>query len=297
METNSQDFPIAIDSLSKHPIKKVNVQELDYYFIEKGEGETIFFLHGFPDMANTWDETIDVLSENYHCVAPFLRGYYPTAMATDRNYSPKSIAEDIHQIAQQLGIQQYYVVGQDWGAFITYSLANLHPEAVKKIVTVAIPHSSCLRFTPLAVYKARHFIKFSNPKKALAFTAKNNFQYLDVLYKRWSPNWKNFKETSDLIKKTFALEGRLAASLGYYWSFGKTRKDKEQVQFFNQLPTMPLLTFAGKTDGALLFKPFERMKKVLKNDFELVYHETAGHFLHQEVPEFFIEKVKEFLNK
>jgi hypothetical protein len=45
-----------LKNLSIHPIKKTVVNALDYYYIEKGEGETLLLLHGFPDMANTWDE-------------------------------------------------------------------------------------------------------------------------------------------------------------------------------------------------------------------------------------------------
>jgi len=288
---------IPIESLSQHPIKDRTVNNLQYYFIEKGQGETIFFLHGFPDMANTWDESIAAFSGEYHCVAPFLRGYYPTAIAADGDYSPKSIGQDIVALADAMGIDRFYVVGQDWGASVAYAVMNLVPERVIKAVTVAIPHPRFIRPDFMTLYKARHFLWFANEKKSLNRTRRNHYRYLDKLYKRWSPGWKTYTETADLIKKTYSLEGRLEAALGYYWTFNRNRNDKELLRWAGKLPQMPLLTIAGKQDGALVFKPFYEMGKRLGEDFKLLIHEEAGHFLHREVPEYFIREVRAFLEE
>jgi len=293
----NQNMSIQIESLSKHPIQNIQINNLDYYYIEKGEGETVFLLHGFPDLANTWDETIDELSKKYHCVAPFLRGYYPTSMPSDHNYGADAIADDINELANKLGKEKYYVIGQDWGASVAYTIFNLFPERVIKGITVAIPHPSVIKPSPLLLYRARHFLKFANEKKSLPFFKKNNFNYLDVLYKRWSPGWADYKETSDIMKKTFQEEGRAAAALGYYWTFNKTRNDKTLIALRNKIPTMPIMAIAGKKDGALVLSQFKKMHKKMNSDFELVIHDNAGHFLHREVPDFFVENVLRFLNE
>lgn len=293
--SQSPDLDAGISSLSQHPIAKAKVNDLEYYYIEKGEGETIFFLHGFPDMANSWDPTIAELSKDYHCVAPFLRGYYPTSIAPDGDYGSKTIARDIDALARHMGVEKYYVVGQDWGASVTYSMINLYPHKIKKAVTVAIPHPSFIKASPVLLYKARHFLKFANEKKSVPFTRKKNFRYIDVLYKRWSPTWENFQESSDQIKETFKKEGRLEAALGYYWTFNRQRKIKDDSDTGEQFPQMPLLTVVGKKDGALIMKQFYRMEKKMPNEFKLVVHDRAGHFLHREEPEFFISHLQEFL--
>ena len=284
---------IPIESLSQHPIRSLEVNDLEYYFIEKGEGDLIFFLHGFPDMAGTWDETISELSKDYRCVAPFLRGYYPTALPKDGDYSARSIARDIDQIARKLGVEHYSVVGQDWGALVTYAMASLFPERVDKIATIAIPHPSCIRTTPTTAYKARHFIRFRNQKKSPAYTRKDNFAYLDKLYTRWSPNWAAYTETADLIKRAYSLPGRLEAALGYYWSLNQ--QDKSQPDLYEKMPEMPWLALAGRTDGALPMGAFKRMEKRVETPFWMVYHDEAGHFLHAEAPKFFVETLKAFL--
>lgn len=285
---------IELEGLSKHPVKSLSVNSLDYYFIERGEGETIFFLHGFPDLANTWDETIDLLASKYHCVAPFLRGYYPTGIPKDGDYSSKTIAQDIDSLAQKMGIDKYYVVGQDWGASVTYACLNLFPEKIIKAITIAVPHPSAISANLRTVYKARHFLKFFNETKSIKFTKKNNYKYLDVLYQRWSPNWLDYTETSEQIKKSLELEGRLKAALGYYWTFNSTRKDKSLSVFNSQIPTVPLMTMAGKQDGAVVLKQYYKMEKMMGSDFELIIDENAGHFLHRENPALFINELIRF---
>jgi len=196
-----------------------------------------------------------------------------------------------------LGIEKYYVIGHDWGASVAYSMFNLYPEHIKKGITVAIPHPSVIKPNPLLLWKARHFFTFSNEKRSIAVAKKNDFKYIENLYRRWSPNWKNYKATSDMVKATFQQENRLEAALGYYWTFNKTRNDQALNSFYNQIPTIPVMTFAGKTDGASILKQFKHMEKTMNGDFRLVIHEDAGHFLHNEDVNFFVKHVLEFLRK
>lgn len=286
---------ISPSELSKHPIKRIQANGIDYCYVEKGQGETIFLLHGFPDLAGTWDAVIDDLSKDYHCVAPFLRGYFPTGIAPDGDYAPKTIAQDIGDMAESMGIDRYYVVGQDWGASITYAIANLYPDRVKKIVTIAIPHPSFIKASFGTLYKARHFLKFANEKKSPSKTRKKDYRYLDKLYERWSPNWSTYPETAQLIKRSFDQPGYLEAALGYYWTFNRNRGDEELSKFYNQLPTMPVLTLAGEQDGALSMKHFYRMEEAMTTPFRLASHPEAGHFLQREDPAFVIKEVRAFL--
>lgn len=98
-----------------------------------------------------------------------------------------------------------------------------------------------------------------------------------------------------LVKQTFALPGRTEAALAYYWSFFDNANDKELGKFYAQLPKMPTLAIAGKTDGALILDQFYDMEKGMPDDFRLRISETAGHFLHNEVPDYFITELLDFI--
>ena len=127
-------------NFSRHPMHSVEANGLQYHYIEAGQGPAVILLHGFPDLANTWDDTIDALKGEYRCIAPALRGYFPTAIPADGDYKVATIAQDIGALASALGIDQFMVIGQDWGASIAYTLANVFPKRVARLVGIAVPH-------------------------------------------------------------------------------------------------------------------------------------------------------------
>lgn len=283
-----------ISSLSKHPILFADCNGIKLAYTDEGSGPAIIFLHGFPDLANTWDQSIHALQTGYRCIAPFLRGYFPSDVSKDGSYSLKGIAEDILALADHLQLKEFYVVGQDWGASITYTLANLAPDRVKKILTIAIPHPSCFQISLKLLWFGRHFILFRNKKRALKKTRKNNYQYLDTLYKRWSPDWTHYHKTAEQIKESFQIEGRLEAALGYYWSFFEDQKNRELSKVYYRRPQMPVLFLGGKNDKGVLPKMLEKMDKKMPEGSKSIHMNNCGHFLHREQTNEFLMYLKDF---
>ena len=291
-------YPIPFEELSRHPIRTVEIEGLEYAFIEKGEGEPVFLLHGFPDLAGTWDDTVTFLSgEGYRVIAPFLRGYYPSGIPADGDYFIKALKDDVLRLADHLGIEQLNIVGHDWGASIGYAVANFVPERVKKLVSLAIPHPRLIRPSLKLLLKARHFVRFRFRKHAVEYTRKKNFRYIDRIYAGWSPNWDAPREHIDLVKKTFALPGRLEAALGYYWSFFDGTDDTSTRSVVTRRTEVPTLCIAGGCDGTLSVDQFDDMPKAFTRYIEMEIFPTAGHFPHQEAPELFHEHLLEFLQK
>lgn len=285
-----------LSNLSIHPVKMAAINNLDYYYIEKGEGETIVLLHGFPDMANTWDETITELSKTNRVIAPFLRGYYPTGIPENNDYSVKSIAEDIVGLMDKLSIEEFSMIGQDWGASIGFSVTNLIDDRVKKYVTVAIPHPTCLELTPELAFAGRHFLLLGSGNYGARYTRKNNFEYIDRLYQRWSPDYTDWKASSAAIKETFKFPNRTEAATGYYVSFSSDQGNVETQKFYNKIPQTPVLFLVGEHDLIYTDDVILAMKNNMPEGSKVVDFKNAGHFLHREVFSAFINEVKSFLD-
>lgn len=280
------------DKLSKHPIEITQANGLQYAYIKKGKGPVIFLLHGFPDHAGSWDLVMDELSDTYCCIAPFLRGYYPTSIPVDRNYSVLSIAEDIHLLAMTLGCETYSVVGQDWGATIAYVMANLYDEQINKVVSLSMPHPRFLKPSLTLLLKARHILYFANKEKSPLRLAKNEYSYLDTLYKRWSPGLDYLALKQQMVA-CFEMAGRKEAALGYYWQLGVDGKQKERVALYHQFPPLPSLVLVGMQDGTVDLKQFKKMESA--SCFDIRYHASVGHFLHREDPSYCASQVRNFL--
>jgi len=282
-------------TLSIHSIYHTKINALDYYYIEEGEGETIILLHGFPDMANTWDETITELSKTHRVIAPFLRGYYPTGIPENMDFSVKAIADDMIQLVGKLSIDKFTVIGHDWGASISYAMANLSPDKVEKIVSISIPHPASLKPTFEFLYAARHFLIFQTGSYGVRYTRKDNFEFIDRLYQRLSPDYTEFKKSSDAIKETFKFPNRLEAALGYYKSFGIDQKSPAKMTFYAELPKVPVLFMAGENDNFVTEENLNAMRNKMPKGSKTIVFKNSGHYLHREIfTEYFLE-LKSFL--
>jgi pimeloyl-ACP methyl ester carboxylesterase len=61
---------------------------LEFGLLEAGGGPLALCLHGFPDTARTWRYLLpELAAAGFRAVAPFMRGYAPTAVPSDGRYS------------------------------------------------------------------------------------------------------------------------------------------------------------------------------------------------------------------
>jgi len=78
------------------------------------------------------------LAQSFTVIAPDLRGI-GGSKATPDGYDAANMAEDIHQLAQQLGLERPYVVGHDIGGIVAYAFARLYPEATRGVMILDVP--------------------------------------------------------------------------------------------------------------------------------------------------------------
>ncbi|KAG0489929.1 hypothetical protein HPP92_006792 [Vanilla planifolia] len=121
--------------------RMVEVNGIKLHVAEKGEGQVVLFVHGFPDLWYTWRHQIVSLADRgYHAVAPDLRGYgdsdAPSEIAA---YSILHIVGDLVALIDSLGQDKVFVVGHDWGAIVAWSLCIFRPDKVKALVNLSVP--------------------------------------------------------------------------------------------------------------------------------------------------------------
>ena len=59
-----------------------------------------------------------------------------------RAYDASLLAGDIAGLIRSFGEQDAYVVGHDWGAAVAYAVATLHPDVVKRLAILNVPHTA-----------------------------------------------------------------------------------------------------------------------------------------------------------
>lgn len=106
------------------------------------DGRLIVLLHGFPQTSWSWRHVIPALAAaGYRVVAPDQRGYSPGARPDGVSpYRMPSLVGDVLGMVDALGVEQFDVVGHDWGAAVAWQLAGRHPDRVRTLTAVSVPH-------------------------------------------------------------------------------------------------------------------------------------------------------------
>ena len=79
--------------------RSLTVRGVELTFLEVGKGPLALCLHGFPDTAHTWRHLGPRLAEaGFHAVAPFNRGYAPSAVPADGLHQTGALAADANAL-------------------------------------------------------------------------------------------------------------------------------------------------------------------------------------------------------
>jgi epoxide hydrolase 4 len=112
------------------------------HYVEAGEGPLVVLLHGFPEFWYSWRRQIPALAQaGFHVVAPDMRGYDLSDKPRSwRSYGTGLLADDVAGLIRSFGEQSAYIVGHDWGAAVAYTVAMNHPEVVRRLAILNVPH-------------------------------------------------------------------------------------------------------------------------------------------------------------
>ncbi|HET6966467.1 MAG TPA: alpha/beta fold hydrolase [Acidimicrobiales bacterium] len=106
------------------------------------DGRVVIALHGFPEDRHCWSGVIPQLTDaGYRVLAPDQRGYSPGARPKGRRaYALPELAADVLALADVAGAERFDVVGHDWGAGVAWELAARHPDRVRTMTSLTVPH-------------------------------------------------------------------------------------------------------------------------------------------------------------
>ena len=105
-------------------------------------GDLVLLLHGFPESAAEWTHVLPRLgAAGYRAVAPNQRGYAPGARPLGvEQYRIEHLVADVAGMADALGADRFHLVGHDWGALVAWAFADRHPERLRSLSIVSVPH-------------------------------------------------------------------------------------------------------------------------------------------------------------
>ena len=109
---------------------------LNYVEVGDKQNPPLIFLHGILAFTQSYSEFIESLAQKYFVVGIDMRGHGRSTIGTEP-YSHKLIADDVMIVADEIGLDKFYVVGHSAGGFALLSIAKFYPDRIIKGVSIA----------------------------------------------------------------------------------------------------------------------------------------------------------------
>jgi pimeloyl-ACP methyl ester carboxylesterase len=282
----------------------VSANGVQFSYFETGpvDGPLALCLHGFPDSAHTWRFLLPELAKaGFHAVAPFLRGYAPTAIPPDGRYQVGAVARDANALHAALGgTDDAVIIGHDWGALATYAAVAHQPDRWRRAVTAAVPPTASIGmslFTYAQLQRSWYMFFFLSPMAEIALPL-DDYAFIDGLWADWSPGYEASFDVAR-VKESIGDPEHIAAAIGYYRAmFDPALQDPELADEQNAAlaPTpKPTLYLHGRNDGCMLLSSIGNPLDFMAEGSQMEVIEDAGHFMHVEQPDVVNRHIVEFL--
>ncbi|WP_343602815.1 alpha/beta fold hydrolase [Mycobacterium sp.] len=273
------------------------------------DGPIALCLHGFPDTAYSWRMVGPRLAEaGWRVVAPFMRGYAPSAIPSDGSYHIGALMDDALRVRSAVGgSDRDVVIGHDWGAIAATGLAALPESPFAKAVIMSVPPAAAFR--PLGRVADRGRLLGVLPRQLLRSWYILYFQLpwlpersaswvLPRLWRRWSPDY-DAEEDLRHVDAAIGTPESWRAALGPYRATIRNSRPParyaELHRHWTSAPKLPSLYLHGREDGCATAAFAHWTDKVLPAGSDVAVVEHAGHFLQLDRPDRVAELLLRFI--
>ncbi|MFC4913419.1 alpha/beta fold hydrolase [Actinomadura gamaensis] len=271
---------------------EANGLEFGYLTAGPASGPLALCLHGFPDSAHTWRHLMpELAAAGYRAVAPFMRGYAPTAIPADGAFQTGALAADANALHEVFGGDgDAVLIGHDWGAFAAYGASGAAPGRWRRVVTLAVPPMGAMLHSFFAYEQLKRSFYIFLMQTPLAAMAMSD-DFVAGLWRDWSPG---FDASDDVTRfmACMATPAHMEAAIGYYRAMLDPTRHRERYaseqDAASKPGSKPTLYLHGSSDGCLgpdaVFADHAALLAQLPPESRAELVPDAGHFLHLDRP-------------
>lgn len=258
-------------------------------------GEAVLLLHGFPETSHMWQPLMEQLVEaGYRCLAPDQRGYSPGARPEGaEQYRTELIARDVFALADAWEVDQFHLIGHDWGAAAGWAAVSLQPQRILSWTALSVPHLTAfvtaIRDDADQQKRSEYVTFFQSPGTAETALSANDFAPLRGIWSASSP------EQVDEYVSVLSQPGALTATLNWYRAGGIAQRSDAFTFEMGSVAT-PTLFIWGNQDMAIGRAAAEANAQYVTGPHRFVELD-AGHWLIQEAPERVTSEVLEHIRR
>lgn len=273
-----------------------NVREKKIFYREAGskDSPTIVLLHGFPSSSHMFRDLIPQLADKFHVIAPDYLGfgYSDAPTAEEFEYTFDNLAAHVEDLLfKNLGLKQFSIYVQDYGAPVGYRIASKHPDAIQSIVVQngnAYEEGIGGAFDPMKPFWANRNSETEKPVRSLLTKETTIFQYTHGVANpdRISPD----SYTVDQFFLDRPGNDAIQLDLLYNYPSNVALYERWHEYFRNRQPRMLILW--GKNDPFFTVEGAKAYQRDLPNaELHLI---DTGHFALEDFSGFIAERMRKF---
>jgi pimeloyl-ACP methyl ester carboxylesterase len=263
------------------------------HYVTAGTGFPVVLLHGWPQSWYEWRHVMPRLAAEYQVIAPDLRGLGDSSRPLG-GYDKKTVGNDIWRLVHDvLGIEQFFLVGHDWGGPTAYAVAAAHPDAVRKLVIldVTIPGDGSPNISQGG--RRWHHAFHQTPDLPEALIVGREDIYFTWFYRNYGARPDAISQADiDEYLRVYRQPGALRAGFSFYRAIPQDVADNAAIAASFKLP-MPVLALGGDRSWGRRQEVVESLRRMAA-DVRGGVIENCGHWMPEEQPEALLRHLLDF---
>ena len=248
------------------------------HYKEIGEGKPLIILHGLFGTSDNWQTHAKKLGEYYRVILVDQRNHGHSPWSEDFTY--EFLADDLERLIIHLSINQFTLIGHSMGGKTAMYYSQKYPNRLEKMVIVDIG---------IKKYPMHHNEIIKGIKSIDLTTIGSRSEAENAMI----PFVDSYGVRQFLLKNLYWIEkGKLA------WRMNVDVLEREMEEILAPIPNIevwtPTLFLRGAMSNYILDEDWDAIEEIFP-DATLETIENAGHWVHSEQPEEFIEKVLGFI--
>jgi len=170
-------------------------QRLRMHYVDWGNRDAppLLLIHGGRDHCRNWDWVAQRLRDEWHVIAPDLRGHGDSQWMIGGTYRISDFVYDIAQLVHQTGAP-LTIIGHSLGGSISLLYTGLYPENVKKVVAIEGLGSTPKRVAERAARPAHEpMLEWIESTRGTAGRAPRRYASIEEAYRRMQDENKHLK--------------------------------------------------------------------------------------------------------
>jgi pimeloyl-ACP methyl ester carboxylesterase len=256
---------------------------IDLYYETHGSGTPLLLIAGLASDSQSWLPVAGALASRCLVITPDNRGAGRTKPG-DCPTSVGAMADDCVALIRYLGLPRVNVLGHSMGGFVAQDLAIRHPECVEKLILAG----------SVPVNSQRNNRLFTDWATCLEAGLDPELWFRSIFYWIFSPR---FFENENTLAEAL----RFAVEYPYPQTAAAFRNQVGAIAQFKETGALPRITARTLVLAATedLIFPLRECTEFANQLPNAVFRQIdgAGHAMHMEKPQGFIEAVFDFLFK